>query len=52
MLLYKVSQQLRNGTCGEFVGIDPNGEALLVNFPKVGLVAIQRRIWYKYDATG
>jgi hypothetical protein len=52
MLLYNVSQQLRNGTCGEFVGVDPNGEALLVNFPKVGLVAIQRRIWYKYDATG
>ena len=52
MLLYNVSQQLRNGTCSEFVGVDPNGEALLVNFPKVGLVAIQRRIWYKYDATG
>jgi ATP-dependent exoDNAse (exonuclease V) alpha subunit len=51
MLLYNVSQQLRNGTCSEFVGVDPNGEALLVNFPKVGLVAIQRRIWYKYDAT-
>ncbi len=52
MLLYNISQQLRNGTCGEFVGIDQNGEGLLVNFPKVGLVTVQRRIWYKYDAAG
>lgn len=39
-------------TCGEFVGVDKNGEGLLVNFPKVGFVIIQRRVWYKYDAAG
>ena len=52
MLLYNISQRLRNGTCGEFVGVNLDGEGLLVNFRNVGLVVVQRRVWYQYDAAG
>jgi ATP-dependent exoDNAse (exonuclease V) alpha subunit len=49
MLLYNINQHLKNGIQSEFVGVSESGEELLVNFPLVGN---QRRIWYKYDASG
>jgi hypothetical protein len=52
MLLYNISQHLKNGIRGEFVGVGESDEELLVNFPSVGVVGIQRRIWYKYDSSG
>lgn len=57
MLLYNINNQLRNGLRGEFVEFevsetDENEGRLLVNFPKVGTVAIQRRTWYRYDRNG
>ena len=52
MLLFNINQHLRNGTCGEFVGVDTDSGGLLVNFQKVGIATIQRRVWYQYDAAG
>ena len=41
MLIYNINYHLKNGTCGEFVGIDSNGEGLWVNFSNVGTITIQ-----------
>ena len=45
MLLYNINSQLRNGPRGKFIDVDnsENTERLLVHFPKVGTVAIDRR---------
>jgi ATP-dependent DNA helicase PIF1 len=52
MLLYNVSNQLKNGICGQFVGVDVGEDGLLVRFPKVGTVTLRRKTWFKYDSTG
>ena len=52
MLIYNINYHLKNGTCGEFLGIDRDGEELLVNFLNVGTVTIHRCVWYKYDGAG
>ena len=52
MLLYNINQYLRNGTCGKFVGVDTDSGGLLVDFQKVGIATIQRRVWYQYDTAG
>ena len=52
MLLYNITQHLRNGTCGQFVDVDSDSGGLLVNFPKVGVATVHRRVWYQYDETG
>ena len=54
MLLYNINSQLRNRSRGKFIDVDnsENTERLLVHFPKIGTVAIERRTWYKYDRKG
>ena len=56
MLQYNINAQLKNGSCGTFVGIhtENNGkeDRLLVHFPQVGSVPIDRKTWYKYDKDG
>ena len=53
ILLYNINDHLKNGYMGEYVGIDEaDEERLLVNFPKVGNVAVARRTWYKFDTNG
>ena len=51
MLLYNINQQLKNGICGTFIGIGESGE-LLVDFLGVGIVSIEKKVWYKHDASG
>ena len=53
ILLYNINDHLKNGYRGEYVGIDEgDDDHVIVNFPKVGNVAIGRRTWYKFDAKG
>lgn len=45
MLLYSINDELNNGFQGNFVGFeeDQSKKSLLVNFPKVGTTAVNRR---------
>ena len=55
MLLFNINAQLKNGYCGKFVGVQTanNGnDLLLVDFPRVGIVPVDRKTWYKYDENG
>ena len=52
MLSYNINDQLKNGVCGQFVGQNDVEDGLLVRFPKVGMVTLRRRTWFKYDSTG
>lgn len=54
MLLYNISDKLKNGSQGVFVGFkkDQSERSLLVNFPPVGTIAINQRTWCKYDQNG
>ena len=56
MLLYNISRHLRNGCRGKFVGFESTesdeDQRLLVDFPTVGTVSIQRQTWYVYDKNG
>ena len=54
MLLYNINDQLKNGCCGVFVGVqsEMDDDRLLVDFPGVGVVKLDRRTWYKYDKDG
>ena len=54
MLLFNINKYLRNGSQGVFLRIDPeNGEdQLLVSFPTIGTVKIQRKTWSKFDSKG
>ena len=51
MLLYNISNHLKNSTCGKFEGVDENIDGgLMVNFSKVGIVTLRHKKWYKHDA--
>ena len=50
LLVWNKSDNLRNGTFGTFVGI--RGERLLVSFPDVGVVELNRETWIKRDRNG
>ena len=56
MLQFNINARLKNGSCGTFVGIqvenDGNDDRLLVHFPRVGTVPLERKTWYKYDKDG
>ena len=56
MLLFNVNKHLKNGYQGTFLGVDPetgnNDEQLIVTFPKVGTVKVDRKTWYKYNTRG
>ena len=56
MLLYNIGNELRNGYRGKFIGLEDakNGEdqRVIVNFPKVGIVSLERKTWFKYDTNG
>jgi hypothetical protein len=56
MLLYNINKHLRNGYRGKFIGLESKepgeDQRLLVNFPTIGTVAIERRTWYKHDKSG
>ena len=56
MLQFNINAQLKNGSCGTFVGIQTqangNDDQLLVHFSRVGTVALNRKTWYKYDKSG
>lgn len=42
MLLYNVSDSLKNGYQGEFIGADPYDEnKVIVNFPAIGTITMQ-----------
>ena len=53
MLQFNINAQLKNGSCGTFVGIltenSGNDGRLLVRFPRVGIFPLDRKTWYKYD---
>lgn len=52
MLIYNINDRLNNGCCGEFVGVQSEDDHLLVKFPGIGVVTLDRQTWYKYDKEG
>ncbi|CAB4005421.1 ATP-dependent DNA helicase PIF1 [Paramuricea clavata] len=55
MLLFNINAQLKNGYCGQFVGVqteDDGNDRLLIDFPRVGVVPLDRKTWYRYDSNG
>ena len=50
MLLWNVSEDLRNGTSGTFW--EQAGERLIVHFPKIGKVGLKRETWNKRHTSG
>ncbi|CAB4013355.1 ATP-dependent DNA helicase PIF1 [Paramuricea clavata] len=50
LLLYNISEDLRNGTTGKLVKVEE--DSLTVAFPKVGHKQIVRKIWYVHDRNG
>lgn len=54
MLLFNINNSLKNGTRGKFVGPDTNSTdcSLLLQFPNVGEVAINKKTWYVYSKSG
>jgi ATP-dependent DNA helicase PIF1 len=56
MLLYNISNKLRNGSRGKFIELQgaKHGEdqRVIVRFPTVGTVSLERRTWFKYDKNG
>jgi hypothetical protein len=53
MLLYNISNKMRNGYRGKFIGLEgtEHGEDqhVIVSFPTVGTVSLECRTWFKYD---
>lgn len=54
MLMYNINDQLKNGCCGVFVGVQSETEddRLLVDFLGVEVVKLDRQTCYKYDKDG
>ncbi|CAB4030915.1 Hypothetical predicted protein [Paramuricea clavata] len=53
MLLFNINAQLKNGYCGQFVGVqteDDGNDQLLIDFLRVGVVPLDRKTWYRYDS--
>ena len=50
LLLYNISEDLRNGTTGKLVKVEE--DSLTVAFPKVGHKKIARKTWYVHDRNG
>ena len=56
MLLYNISNKLRNGSRGKFMELQgakhDEDQRVIVRFPTVGTVSLKRRTWLKYDKNG
>ena len=53
ILLYNINDTLKNGSQGEFVGLDPEDEnRIFVKFPTTGTTSLTRRTWFNYTSDG
>ena len=52
LMLFNINHNLKNGTFGTFIEASQDNSGCLVHFPKVGVVTLPYKTWYKCNPAG